>query len=139
MAPSGDSSNTDVGATPVDVGAGEVIPVVGAKVLAVPPVAKENVIVPQDGDNSGSNNDEGSSSSDDEGSGRDDQDTTLHIPSRETPSDIIWFKCLVCLGAVYNSLVKVILHAFDFINKNTGASDVVEQHRQVLWANGRSS
>jgi hypothetical protein len=56
-----------------------------------------------------------------------------------TLSGIIWFKCHVCLGEEYDSSVKVILHAFDFINNNAGAPDVVEQHCHVLRTNGRGS
>jgi hypothetical protein len=56
-----------------------------------------------------------------------------------TPSGIIWFKCPIYLEEEYDSLVKVILHAFNFINNNVGASDMVEQHRQVLRTNGRGS
>jgi hypothetical protein len=37
MAPSGDSSNASIGAAPVDVGVGEINPMVGAEVLDVPP------------------------------------------------------------------------------------------------------
>jgi hypothetical protein len=39
MAPSGDSSNASIRAAPVDVGVGEIIPMVGAEVLDVPPAS----------------------------------------------------------------------------------------------------
>jgi hypothetical protein len=103
---------------------GEVVLAVGAEVLAVPLAAKENVPVLQDDDDSGS--------SDDEGSDSDDEDTAVRILSSVTPSGIIWFKWPIFLGVEYDCLDKVILHTFDIVNKNVGASYVVKQHRLVL-------
>jgi hypothetical protein len=143
MAPSGDSSNPGVGAAPVNDGVEEVIPVVGAMVLAVPPEVEEVVPVPRDDDDS--NNDNAVSSSYDEDSGSDNNDNssddegTLHIPFQVTPSGIHWFKCLICLGEEYDASIKVVLHAFDFIANNMIAPDMVEQHRSGQGISGLKS
>jgi hypothetical protein len=104
--------------------------------VAVPLPAGEKVVsVPQDdNDGKGSNNDD-FSTDDDEGSGsNDDEDKAICIPFCTTPAGSMSFKCPMCLGEQYDSEATVVLHAIDVSKQDTGLLDLVEQHRQVLWA-----
>jgi hypothetical protein len=91
-------------------------------------------------DDLGSDNSEGSSNDNDDGEdngSNDGEDKAMHIPFRMTPARIMWFKCPVCLGEEYDSKAKVVPHVVEVIKQDVGSLDVVERHRQVLWATQR--
>jgi hypothetical protein len=121
---------------------------------AVPPaVVKKVVSVLQDD----SNNDDEGRDSDGEGSGSDDlgkdngesrdsndgngegsgsEDSHAHPFQDDSCWDHV-AQVPVCLREEYDSEAKVVLHAIDIIKQDAGSLNMVEWHRQVVWARRR--